>query len=117
MCVCIKCKNKNGKIDKISIDWISIKRYILPCKYVFVLRKATESRRMESLSSFERMFCSKGRTEARWSSSPLSLSLEKVPIWLLLQKYLNLTLQASGANSTDGAALACEDANVKISFE
>ena len=37
---------------------------------------------MESLSSLERISCLNGRTEARWSSSPLSLSLQKVPIWL-----------------------------------
>lgn len=46
-----------------------------PCRYVLVLRYATESLRMESLSNLERMFCSKGRMEARWSSSPLSRSL------------------------------------------
>ena len=36
-----------------------------PWKYDFVLRKATANLRIESLSSFERMLCSKGRREAR----------------------------------------------------
>ena len=37
-------------------------------------RKATASLRMDNRSNFDNMFCSKGSSEARWSSSPLSLS-------------------------------------------
>ena len=54
------------------LSWV---RIFLPCKQDFVLRKETASRRMESLSSLDKMEDSKGRIDARWSSSPFSRSL------------------------------------------
>ena len=37
-----------------------------------VLRKATASLRMEFLSNFDKMFCSNGSRDAKWSNSPLN---------------------------------------------
>ena len=57
-----------------SLGGPPLKKVILPWKYDFVRRNATASLRMDNLSSLDKMLCSKGRSEARWSSSPFSLS-------------------------------------------
>ena len=47
----------------------------LPWKKVLVRRKATASLSMDNLSNFDKMFCSNGSREAKWSNSPFNRSL------------------------------------------
>ena len=60
----------------------------LPWKYDLVRKKATASLNMDSRSNFDKIFCSNGRSEAKWSSSPFNRSrwrLEGLLLaWLLL---------------------------------
>ena len=65
----------SGQLRQLHLIIVWFGLVLLPWRKDFVLRKATLNLRMEILSSFETMFDSKGRMEARWSNSPLKRCL------------------------------------------
>ena len=66
----------------------------LPWKYVLVLRNATANLKIDNRSNFDRIFCSKGSREAKWSSSPFRRSLWRLEGLLLA--WLELSLLGVG---------------------
>ena len=60
----------------------------LPWKYDLVRKKATASLNMDSRSNFDKIFCSNGSREAKWSNSPFNRSRWRFEglllAWLLL---------------------------------
>ena len=108
----------SGQLRQLHLIIVWFGFVLLPWRKDFVLRKATLNLRMEILSSFETMFDSKGRMEARWSNSPLKRCLVepdmvmiKMVLVLVETKFrevseiaINLSLASStSTNSQTGA--------------